>query len=213
MSPFILVVAIVPRGKGTALIEAACSGGAAGGTIVTGRGTASNKVLQVLGLGSSEKEIAYTVVPAEKRESVIHAVRNFAFAEKRGFGILFTLDVMSKWQGGQIQSGEYTMQEIKRKLITLIINKGYAEDAMAAARAAGASGGTVINARGTAREGDAKFFGVTIVPEKEMLLLIVDNEKADAVFEAVRNLPCLAAPGSGIMYSSPAADFTLLGRK
>ena len=212
MSPFILLVAIVPRNKGTALIQAACTGGATGGTIVTGRGTASNKVLQVLGLGSSEKDIAYTVVPAEKRESVIHSVQNFAVAEKRGFGILFTLDVMAKWQGGQIQSGEYTMQAIERKLITLIINKGYAEDAMAAARAAGASGGTVINARGTAREGDAKFFGVTIVPEKEMLLLIVENEKAEAVFEAVRNLPCLAEPGSGIMYSSPAADFTLLGR-
>ena len=62
-------------------------------------------------------------------------------------------------------------------LITVILNSGYADDAMAAARKAGAGGGTVIKARGTAKEGDESFFGVQIVPEKEMLLIVVDHEK------------------------------------
>ena len=100
-----------------------------------------------------------------------------------------------------------------RELITVILNKGYADDAMAVARKAGAGGGTVISARGTAKESDAKFFGMHIVPEKEMLLIVVEQEKMDAVLEAIRTLPCLAEPGSGIAFCSGVDDFTLLGRK
>ena len=83
---------------------------------------------------------------------------------------------------------------------------------MAAARKAGAGGGTVVNARGTAREDDAKFFGMHIVPEKEMLLIVVEHEKKDAVLESIRTLPCLAEPGSGIAFCSGVNDFTLLGK-
>ena len=103
--------------------------------------------------------------------------------------------------------------EMERDLITVIINKGYADDAMAAARKAGAGGGTVINARGTAREDDAKFFGMHIVPEKEMLCIVVEHEKKDAVLEAIRTLPCLAEPGSGIAYCSAVSEFVMLGKK
>lgn len=98
------------------------------------------------------------------------------------------------------------------KLITIIVNRGFAEDAMDAARKAGAGGGTIINARGTAKEGDAKFFGMEIIPEKDMIFVLAENEKADAILEAVRTLPCLSKPGSGIAFASPAENFTLLGK-
>ena len=93
-----------------------------------------------------------------------------------------------------------------------IVNKGYAEDAMAAARKAGASGGTILGARGTASEADARFFGVKLVPEKELLLILTPVAVAEAVFQAVRALPCFAEKGSGIEFSVPVRDFTALGR-
>lgn len=99
------------------------------------------------------------------------------------------------------------------QMITLIVNKGYAEDAMAAARNAGATGGTIINARGTAREGDEKFFGMEIVPEKDLLIILVENEKCEAVIESVKKLPCLQTKGSGITFCADAHDFTLLGAR
>ena len=86
----------------------------------------------------------------------------------------------------------------------------HTDDAMAAARKAGASGGTAINARGTAREDDEKFFGMHIVPEKELLLIVVDQNNKQAVLDAIRTLDCLSEPGSGIAYSAPVSDFTLL---
>jgi nitrogen regulatory protein PII len=104
------------------------------------------------------------------------------------------------------------MEKNDYKLISVIVNKGYAEDAMAAARKAGAKGGTILGARGTANENDARFFGVKLVPEKELLLILAPNDVADAVFEAVRALPCFAEKGSGIEFAVPVRDFALLGR-
>jgi nitrogen regulatory protein PII len=84
---------------------------------------------------------------------------------------------------------------------------------MVAARKAGATGGTVINARGTGKEEDVKFFGITLVPEKEVLLILVDADKADAVLDAVKDVPCLSEPGSGIAYCTGVEDFFRLGKK
>ena len=104
-------------------------------------------------------------------------------------------------------------KESSRDMISVIVNKGYADDVMAAARRVGAGGGTVINARGTAREDDEKFFGVHIVPEKEMLVMIVEHDKKAAVLDAIRDLKCLREPGSGIAFCNGVDDFTLLGKK
>ena len=99
------------------------------------------------------------------------------------------------------------------QVINVIVNKGYAEDAMAAARKAGASGGTIIGARGTAKEDDEQFFGMKIVPEKEMLIILVPEDKKNAIMEAVTALPCFSEPGSGIVFCNKANNFTLLGKK
>ena len=99
------------------------------------------------------------------------------------------------------------------QMINIIVNKGYAEDAMAAARKAGAGGGTIIGARGTAKEGDAAFFGMKIVPEKEMLMILVPAEKKNDIVSAITELPCFAEAGSGIIFCNEAQDFTLLGKK
>ena len=99
------------------------------------------------------------------------------------------------------------------QMINVIVNKGYAEDAMAAARKAGAGGGTIIGARGTAKEGDAAFFGMKIVPEKEMLMILVPSDKKEAIVQAITELPCFAEAGSGIVFCNEAQDFTLLGKK
>ena len=77
------------------------------------------------------------------------------------------------------------------QMINVIVNKGYAEDAMAAARKAGAGGGTIIGARGTAKEGDAAFFGMKIVPEKEMLMILVPAEKKISYSRSNNRTPLL----------------------
>ena len=107
----------------------------------------------------------------------------------------------------------HRLNDQSRDMITVIVNKGFADDVMFAARKAGATGGTVITARGTAREDDEKFFGVHIVPEKDMLVIVVEHEKKAEVLAAIQDVKCLKEPGMGIAFSSPVEEFATLGKK
>ena len=78
---------------------------------------------------------------------------------------------------------------------------------MDAARKAGATGGTVMHARGTASPEDATFLGVTIVPDKEMLMILCSEEQLDAIVNAIQSLECLQEPKIGIMYIQDVTDF------
>ncbi|HCG63302.1 MAG: transcriptional regulator [Spirochaetae bacterium HGW-Spirochaetae-4] len=98
-------------------------------------------------------------------------------------------------------------------LITCIVNKGAADEVMDAAREAGATGGTILAARGTGKEEDVKFFGVQLVPEKEMLMVLVGAGLTGKVLEAIRAVPCLAEPGAGIAFCIDVERFMTLGGK
>lgn len=214
-----LLISIVPHDNGELIANAAKSAGAGGGTITMGRGTASNGVLQLLGLGDTSKDIVYIIIKENLKEAVYNEIIK-ASEKKSHFGVIFTLNTPDFIRAGHLDEksdgakGEETMKNEKNyQMINIIVNKGYAEDAMAAARKAGAGGGTIIGARGTAKEGDAAFFGMKIVPEKEMLMILVPAEKKNDIVSAITELPCFAEAGSGIIFCNEAQDFTLLGKK
>lgn len=216
-----LLIGIVPHNSGELIADAAKSAGAGGGTIAMGRGTASNGVLQLLGLGDTSKDIVYIIIKNSIKQAVYDAIIK-ASEKKAHFGVMFTLDTPGFIRAGHLaesdvsekSEGEETMKaENNYQMINVIINKGYAEDAMAAARKAGAGGGTIIGARGTAKEDDAAFFGMKIVPEKEMLMILVPTDKKAAIVDAITALPCFAEAGSGIIFCNEAQDFTVLGKK
>ena len=215
-----LLIGIVPHDSGELITDAAKSAGAGGGTIVMGRGTASNGVLQLLGLGDTSKDIVYIIIKDQIKSAVYEAIIKTS-EKKAHFGVMFTLDTPGFIRAGHLaesdvsekSEGEETMKaENNYQMINVIVNKGYAEDAMAAARKAGAGGGTIIGARGTAKEDDAAFFGMKIVPEKDMLMILVPASKKDDIVNAITALPCFAEAGSGIVFCNEAQDFTLLGK-
>ena len=214
-----LLISIVPHDSGELIANAAKSAGAGGGTITMGRGTASNGVLQLLGLGDTSKDIVYIIIKENLKEAVYNEIIK-ASEKKSHFGVIFTLNTPDFIRAGHLDEksdgakGEEIMKNEKNyQMINIIVNKGYAEDAMAAARKAGAGGGTIIGARGTAKEGDVAFFGMKIVPEKERLMILVPAEKKNDIVSAITELPCFAEAGSGIIFCNEAQDFTLLGKK
>ncbi len=215
-----LVMCIVPKDNGELITTAARQAGAGGGTIIMGRGTATSNLLELLGLGGSSKDITFNIVETTILEKVCNSIKQICSDKKAHFGVMVTMDTGDFYKAGeQINSipaeeqkkGEDTMNAYE--MINIIVNKGYAEDAMAAARKAGAGGGTIIGARGTAKDGDATFFGVEIVPEKEMLMILVPKDKKQEIIQAVSSLSCFSKAGSGIIFCNTAQDFTLLGKK
>ncbi len=214
MTEFILLLSMVPHNKAELVSDAALKAGSFGGTVFLGRNISRNSVMAALGLGESTVDIVLILCQKDTflpiKESIIQACAE----EKPGFGHMMALDADKLVRTGTITGGDNIMAESRnQELITVILNRGYADDAMAAARKAGAGGGTVVNARGTAREDDSQFFGMHIVPEKEMLMIVVDHDKKDAVLESIRTLPCLSQPGSGIAFCTGVNEFTLLGKR
>ena len=92
------------------------------------------------------------------------------------------------------------------EVIFAIVNSGYAEEAMDVAREQGVRGGTILNARGVAREEAAAFFGITIHAEKEILMMVVEKDIRDKVLNALYKQMGMAQKAQGIVFSLPVSD-------
>ena len=89
------------------------------------------------------------------------------------------------------------------ELIICIVNNGFSDTVMDAAKDAGARGGTVLNARGTANKGAESFFHIAIQPEKEVVMILVPLNVKDAVLHALYEKAGLNTMGQGIAFSLP----------
>ena len=92
------------------------------------------------------------------------------------------------------------------EVIFAIVNAGFAEEAMNVARKQGARGGTILNARGVAREKEAAFFGITIHADKEILMLVVEKRERDRILNALYTEMGMEKKAQGIAFSLPVSD-------
>ncbi len=213
-----LLICMVGRNKGDKLMSIAKAAGARGGTVTLGRSFHGNRILQALSLADVMQDVVFTLL-CDECDAVLEAVTSTAEQHPGKFGgrgmLLDVSSVLSRTgaDNQEIQKPEGTRMESGYQLITVIVNSGYGDDVMEAARKAGAHGGTIFSARGTGTEEDVKFFGITLVPEKDMLLIAGENEKADAILKAISEVPILNQPGGGIAYCMNIEKFVHLGAK
>ena len=92
------------------------------------------------------------------------------------------------------------------EVILVIVNSGFAEEAMDVAREQGVRGGTILSARGVAREAEAAFFGITLHAEKEILMMVVDKAIRDQVLNAMYSHMGMNKKAQGIAFSMPVSD-------
>jgi nitrogen regulatory protein PII len=94
------------------------------------------------------------------------------------------------------------------ELVVCIVNAGYSQNVMEAARAAGAQGGTIIRARGSANPEAEEFFNISIQPDKEMLLILVPKAIKDEVLKTIYRDCGLGDKAQGIAFSLPVNHTT-----
>ncbi len=98
------------------------------------------------------------------------------------------------------------MNKTKYELVLCIVNAGFSEIVMDAAKEVGARGGTVIHARGTANREAEQFFNITIQPDKDVVMILVTADIKDAVLHALYQGAGLKTAGQGIAFSLPVDD-------
>ena len=215
-----LLLSIVNHGLGERLVSITKQAGARGGTILMGKGTATNSTMALLGLGDSVKDIVFTLLTDDLIDPILQGIHTCSLQQKRKAGISVLIDVphilkhiLPNSTQTQHTGRNQTMKNPEHILIVCIMNKGYAEEAMAAARKAGAAGGTILTARGTGKEEDVKFFGIDLVPEKEMLLILTKANQTETILKAIKEERCFIEPGVGIAFCIDVEQFIPLGRQ
>ncbi len=95
------------------------------------------------------------------------------------------------------------MKQFSHEVILCIVNTGFSDAVMDAAKEFGARGGTVIRGRGTANSEAEKMFNIVIQPEKEVVMILVDSSIRDDILHALYRAVGLNTPGQGIAFSLP----------
>lgn len=186
---------------------------------VLGRGTATDEILNYLGLGETEKRIFFLVMPGEKSKKVLQDFIYLMQFETPGSGVAFTVPISSLdrisaegcAESGDIKKEERKMEQADQhsghEAIVVITNRGYVDEVMDAARAEGATGGTAIHARATGLEEEAKkFFGVSISDEKEMLFIVVERAVKQKVMKAIAAKAGIHTKAKSILFSLPVSS-------
>ena len=91
-------------------------------------------------------------------------------------------------------------------LIITVVNRGFADSAVEVAKKAGAQGGTIFYARGTGIHEVEKFFGISVQPEKEVILNLVKHQLTKKIMHAIVEEAGLCTPGRGLSFSLPVED-------
>jgi len=187
---------------------------------ILGQGTASSDVLDLLGIGSSEKAVTTCLEQEVGVPVLLKEVRKKLKTYGPGAGIAFTVplsainDPVMLIFKQSIMKNEKITEDIgegvnimakdhSHDLILAIVNHGYSDELMVTAREAGARGGTVINARGQAHHGAVKFFGVSVQDEREIILILVRSDQKVDIMKAICEAHGLNSKAQGIVFSLP----------
>lgn len=192
--------------------------------VVLGQGTASREILEYLYLSTAEKAVVFGVVTSAGLSPLLKAFKRKLFIDVPGNGIVVTVPLNSIggkrsleyiMDGQTLDLSEKSAEEMEREermaiktdfeLIFVVANEGYSDLIMEAARAAGASGGTVIKAKGTGAEYTEKFFGFSIASEKEIHLLVTPAQGRNTIMKAIMEHAGLDSKAQSIVFSLPVS--------
>lgn len=157
--------------------------------ITHGEGTASQGILDFLGLTKTEKILFTSIIPDTYEKEILTYIKKEMRLKEIGKGVAFTTPLSSSPQYiHEVFSGKKGTK-MKNKngyhlLITIVI-EGYAEKVMNVAKKCGANGGTVIKGREIGSKSGFKFFNVQVEPEKDILLIVCKDEDKNKIMEGI----------------------------
>ena len=100
-------------------------------------------------------------------------------------------------------NSEKPSMKFSHELIYVILNEGFSDMVMAAARPAGATGGTVLAGKGTGARESEKFLGISLANEKDVVLIVADKQKKAAIMKAIIEKAGPGTEAGAICFSLP----------
>ncbi|MCD8123715.1 MAG: P-II family nitrogen regulator [Lachnospiraceae bacterium] len=184
------------------------------------RGTATSEQLSLYGLDRTGKAVVSAAAGREAMKQVFREAKRKMYIDIPGNGILVAVPVKSVGGGstlaymtdGNVPSGGVPDMNFDYELIIIILNEGFADMVMDAARPAGAAGGTILHARGTGAAGTEKFFGVSLGTEKDVIYIVAGAKEKAAIMQAVSREAGTGTRAGAICFSLPVSAVAGLRR-
>ncbi len=210
-----LLFSIADRGRGILLLEELKKRGIKNHFQCTGVGTATSDMMDILGLGTSEKDVIISFGMRGQAERFVDEVSSSLEHVGRGRGLIMLIPlnaisalasaILQKQAGGapmdrQIVDGNTSSP---RSLIMIAVNAGFTDEVMTLARTVGATGGTVVRGRLAGVEELASQFGIELAAERELITILSAEETRDKILQAVNETYGLRSPAQGIICSVP----------
>ena len=218
-----LLVSIVERGHGVAMqrlygkyqlfLHLQCAG----------RGTATSEIMDILGLGSTEKDVVLSFASQATAAALLHDLDNDLRGGVDTSGIVFSLPLSAlngmsaalidfkaeEWKHG---NGGPTMEPTtENTLILAVCRRGHTDAVMATAKAHGARGGTVIKGRLSGSEDLEQAYGLNLTPEREVVAIVVPRDKRGPIMDAVNTAHGLRQEAQTILCALPIDHIVRLG--
>ncbi len=180
------------------------------------RGTAGQKLLNLLGLERTEKTLKFFMTDRKRAARILRQAVSQLGLDMPGRGIALIVPVDAVGGASSLktlmENQNYIFDEVKDMdekrtfpcaLIVAISERGSSDAVMDAAWAAGAGGGTVVHARGNVSENGQSFFGVPLAPEKTMTLIVVNQRDKAQVMHAIMEKAGIHTPAHTVLFSLP----------
>ncbi|MBQ7466696.1 MAG: hypothetical protein IJS74_01330 [Clostridia bacterium] len=93
------------------------------------------------------------------------------------------------------------------KLVVAIVERGFGDDAINAAKSAGAKGGVVLSGKGSGTS-QRKFFGMSVAPENDIVLILVNADIVVPIMKAIYASSNYKAGQRGFVFALPVSYVT-----
>lgn len=184
--------------------------------VTLGAGTANSDMLDYFGLETSEKAVIFSFVTDTVWKRIKKDLQKLMQIDIPDRGIAFIIplssiggkrELMFLTENQNYEKGEETsLKDTTYELLVMIINQGYTDLVMDAARRAGAAGGTVIHAKGTGMERAEQFLGVSLASEKEMIMVVTKKKQKNDIMKAVMRDAGMESKAKAIVFSLPVTS-------
>lgn len=212
-----VLVAITQHGHGKALEQLMVKRGVGYNMRCRGLGTASSEMMDILGLGSIDKDVVISLGKQSAVEAVIRDFSDSMSSVRTGRGIMMLVspnavsgllaNILTKVKSDTSDSVKEGIDMIKNEhrhsLILIAVNQGYTEQVMQTARKIGATGGTIIKARLAADELSETFKSIAFDSEKEIVIILAADSIKEELMNAVNAEHGLRTEAQGMICSIP----------
>ena len=199
-----LIYMIVNFGHSGKFIHEAKNSGIKGSTVMIGKGTVNNRISDYLGISDIRKEVILMLAHSTVAENALENINQHFKLDKPNHGIAFTTSISgilgTRCIKNEDENEKRGISQTMYHLLTVIVDKGKAEDVIDAAVSAGSKGGTIINARGSGIHETSKLFLMDIEPEKEIVLILSETGTTDAIAVAIKDKLNMEEPGNGMIF-------------